>query len=339
MKNICTLIFLIVVGSGIYANPIPLPTIEISELYFDDSGNWKLELGYYDVDQNEFTLDSIFLYSSSGTVKLPAYEYTGSTGVLVITKDSLDTDFIIKRYADTIKVVSYSMEMPYEDMLIFGNIPGAQISYPRQGQSISKYYFYISKDKSPTIGVPNDSLGMCGTLKGVVYDQYSDPVQSRILVLDNNFKTTENGEYRARVYSKPSYFNVIWYRISEYNYHSIPIDQISYVMEPDSTVELDLYLLDSLIAGTRDPEDEIPVRIFPNPVSVNEKLTVITDLPVMTSDVWIEMIDIQGKLIRKERIQGRSTLVPLPAAEGMFIVSVRLDNQVIYSGRILVRND
>ena len=59
----------------------------------------------------------------------------------------------------------------------------------------------------------------------------------------------------------------------------------------------------------------------------------------MTSDVWIEMIDIQGKLIRKERIQGRSTLVPLPAAEGMFIVSVRLDNQVIYSGRILVRND
>ena len=31
------------------ANPIPVPTIEISELYFDASGEWTLELGYYGV--------------------------------------------------------------------------------------------------------------------------------------------------------------------------------------------------------------------------------------------------------------------------------------------------
>ena len=212
MKKIFILSVLLIGGFTIKANPIALPTIEISELYFDASDHWTIELGYDHVNQAELTIDSIFLYSTTDKIKLPLYEFPGSAGVFVITADSLDSEFQINRFADTIKVISYSMGHPFEDVLIFGNLPGASINYPGQGQSICKYGMYYIKDNSPTIGQSNDTIGMCGTVKGIIYDKYSEPVKNKTFRLDNYFITSENGEYSARVYSKPSTFNGIYYK-------------------------------------------------------------------------------------------------------------------------------
>ena len=337
MKKIYVLFFLLTVGLTINANPIALPTIEISELYFDESDNWKLELGYYEVNQNDLTIDSIFLYSTTDTIKIPTYEFISTTGVFVITADSLDSEFHIKRFADTIKVLSYSMEQPFEDVLIFGNLPGATINYPRQGQSISKYWMYYTKDNSPTIGLSNDTIGTCGTVKGIIYDKYSEPVDAKTFRLDNYFETSENGEYSARVYSKPSTFNRIDYKTGQYSTQSISITEISYIMEPDSVIEIDIYLLDTLATGINDINvSNTPISIYPNPISKNGELKVNIDLPIITSDIYIEIIDLNGKIIKKKKINQNSSSIIAPDKSGFYIVRTILDSEIILSNRIIV---
>jgi hypothetical protein len=337
MKKIYVLFFLLTVGLTINANPIALPTIEISELYFDESDNWKLELGYYEVNQNDLTIDSIFLYSTTDTIKIPTYEFISTTGVFVITADSLDSEFRIKRFADTIKVLSYSMEQPFEDVLIFGNLPGATINYPRQGQSISKYWMYYTKDNSPTIGLSNDTIGTCGTVKGIIYDKYSEPVDAKTFRLDNYFETSENGEYSARVYSKPSTFNRIDYKTGQYSTQSISITEISYIMEPDSVIEIDIYLLDTLATGINDINvSNTPISIYPNPISKNGELKVNIDLPIITSDIYIEIIDLNGKIIKKKKINQNSSSIIAPDKSGFYIVRTILDSEIILSNRIIV---
>lgn len=323
----------------INANPIVLPTIEISELYFDESDNWKLELGYYGVNQEGFPIDSVFLYSTTDTIKLPTYEFLQSTGVFVITADSLDFEFIINRYADTIKVVTYVIGELFEDSLIFGNIAGASINYPRQGQSISKYWMYYTKDNSPTIGMLNDTTGMCGTVKGVIYDKYSESVNSRTFGLDNYFETSENGEYSARVYSKPSTFSLIYYKTGQYSTQSISITEISYIMEPDSVIEMDIYLLDILTTGINNVNiANTPISVYPNPISKGGELKINIDLPIITSDVYIEIIDLNGKLINKKKINKNSSSIIAPNKSGFYIVRTLLDSEMISSNRIIVND-
>jgi hypothetical protein len=340
MKKIFILFFLLVVGLTINANPIALPTIEISELYFDESDNWKLELGYYWVNQEGFPIDSIFIYSTTDTVKLPTYEFLGSTGVFVITLDSLDYDFIIKRYADTIKVVSFIMEEPFEDILIFGNISGASINYPRQGQSICKYSNYIVKDNSPTIGAINDTSGICGTLKGVVYDKYLEIVENRIFRLeDSYFESSTNGEYTVKVFSKPSVFNSIMYQpgLQGGIIKFASINELSYLMEPDSVVELGIHLLDTLTTGINDINAaNTPISVYPNPISKNEELKIQIDLPIITSDIYVEIIDLNGKIIKKKKISRSSISIIAPDKSGFYIVRTMLDSEIISSNRIMV---
>lgn len=337
IKKIGVLFLTLLTGLSIYANPISLPTVEISELYFDDSDNWTLELEYYDIDQNGLTIDSIFLYSSTDTIKLSLYEFIDPMGVLVITADSLNSEFHINRFADTIKIISYSMEEPIEDMLIFGNLPGASINYPRQGQSISKYLMHYTKDNSPTIGLSNDTLGMCGTVKGIIYDKYSEPVKNKTFRLDYYFETSESGEYSTRVYSKPSTSSRIDYKIGQYLTQSASTTEISYTMEPDSVIELDISLLDTLITGINNINiSNTAISVYPNPIQKNEKLNINIDLPINTSDIYIEIIDLNGKMIKREKISQNSSSIIAPDKSGFYIIRTMLDSEMISLNRIIV---
>lgn len=337
MKKIYFLIFSLIIGFNSYANPIALPTIGISELYFEESGDWKLELEYIEGSQNDMTIDSIFLSSIADTIELTKFGFSENNNLLVITNDSLDSDFTIARYADTLKVVSYSNGESYEDILIFGNVSGSMINYPRENQSICRYYHYFVKDKSPTIGESNDTTGIFGTLKGVVYGKNSEPVKNRTFCLYHCFETDVNGKYSVRVFSRPTVLNKIAYKIDDSPTGSASIKQLAYTMEPDSTIELDIYLTDTLATGIYYASiDEDLARIYPNPVSKNRQFNVIIDLPVLTSDIWIKMVDIEGRLIRKEQITQKNQSIHSPAKSGLYLIVIWLDNQIILSQKILV---
>ena len=100
VKKIYILFFLLTLALTINANPIPIPTIEISELCFDESGKWKLELEYFYINPDGYTFDSIFIFSSMDTAKVADFLLTGQIGQFVLTADSLTADFRINRLGD-----------------------------------------------------------------------------------------------------------------------------------------------------------------------------------------------------------------------------------------------
>lgn len=346
MKKIAFLIVVIISGLNVYANPIVEMVVEITELYFDDSDNWKLELDYYyNKHDVEITIDSVFLYSSSDSVKLPKYNFTDSTGIIVITKDSLGRDFIINRFADHLKVVYYfkmdGYSIHYSNGLVFGNQPGSYVNYPRKGQSICRIYNGIYndyvKDNSPTIGAVNDTSGVFGTLKGFIYDKNLKPIQHcRFRLGWYDFETSDNGKYSVKVLSKSYQYKYIELMSVPRSYKAIK--EFSYIMEPDSVVEMDIVLLDTLISDINDLYDENPVSIYPNPVSINGSLSVNVDLPVKTSDIWLQIVDMNGRLIRRERIRQRENVIHPSLQEGFFILNVSFEDKLIFTKKVHVKN-
>jgi hypothetical protein len=340
MKKIYAILIQLIIGLKLIANPIALPTIEISELFFDNSTNWKLELAYYRNGENALTIDSSFVYSTTDMVKLPNHLFAGYMDVLVLTEDSLDIDFHINRQGDTIKVVSYCMGQLFEDVLIFGNCHGACINSSREGQSISKYWIYFVKDNSPSIGTSNDTTGMCGTIKGIIYDKYLTPVSQKKFRIDYQFETSENGEYSTRVFSKPTTLNRFDQVIGQYTTKSVSITEMGYVMEPDSVIVMDIYLLDTLSSGFNEMTiNNIPIKIYPNPASDKGNLTVEIDLPIKTSNVFIEICGMDGKLIAKEKVTSTKSQINTSDLKGTCILNVLFDSQVISSNKILIVNE
>jgi hypothetical protein len=318
------------------ANPIPLPMIEISELYFDEFDNWKLELSQS--HSSEYPFDHIVLYSSLDTAIIPV-KFLTNNDPLVLTPDSLTTNFRINRLGDTIKVVSYVYGGALEDVLIFGNVSGASISFPKPGQSISKYGYDYVKDKSPSIGLYNDTTGMCGTMSGYIFDRFSKPVSNREIYLDFFWtKTNHDGSYRTRVLSKPTRFNRLNYMSGPpYVQRTTGVEAVEYVMEPDSSIEVSIYLLDSLYTGINKLAlENAPIYIYPNPVQINGQLNIKIDLPIITSEISIEIIDLKGEMIKKKIMNQNSSSIIAPDKSGFYIVRTMLDSEVISSNKIFV---
>jgi len=83
----------------------------------------------------------------------------------------------------------------------------------------------------------------------------------------------------------------------------------------------------------------MPVKIYPNPIKAMDKLMVEIDLPVITSNIWIDITSVDGKLINKEKITNTKSLIDMPDSNGYYILRVLLDKQIISSNRILVINE
>lgn len=349
MKKIWALLFSIIIGLCANANPVMVKPFEISELYFDEQDNWILEISYDFADFFGITFDSAYLSSSTHSVKLPWYEFEEGVGVFVLTADSIDTEFHIGRYADTLTLTSYTDEGQFMDWLIFGDIPNAHIGFPRGGQSLAHIYIYsesenaslgvFSRDNSPTIGLPNDTLGMCGTLKGIIYDKDMNPVKNRTFELDFVFKTNASGEYSVRVLSKPTTSSTIFYEVEQSFFHYAYTEKYAYTMEPDSTVELNIYLLDSLMSVPGNTGILYnPISVYPNPVTKNGKLMIDVDLPVNTSDIYVEIIDLKGAIVRKKKINQSESSITAPSISGVYIVRTMLDSKTISSHKIIVND-
>jgi hypothetical protein len=344
MKYVLSLIFCMLIGSGLFANPMVTSTVEISELHFDSSGKWVLELVYYQYNPPNIPIDSIFLLSTKDSVKLQGFILEGNIGVIVLRNDSLDSDFEINHYGDKLIVRFYIMGTGFEDILVFGNYDGAVINYPRSGQSICKFSYHFMKDSSPTIGELNDTTGIYGTLSGIVYDISLNPVSVSKFGFDNQFETSESGNYQTRVYSKPFEFNRVYYFYNSASYpHSIsvmPIDPISFVMEPDSIVVRDIYLQDTLPVYINNiVKNDFPLKLFPNPVSKSGKLYYEIELPLKTTNCRLELITIDGKVLLAKKVTEQEGELLLFDNRGIVFVNLWMDNELLISSRVIVLNE
>jgi hypothetical protein len=342
MKIIYPILILWTFTLKIFANPVISTYISFSELYFDHSGNWELELEYFGFKE----LDSVFLVSTTDSIKLSKEIFPPYCdllyGLKILTRDLVDTNFNINRQGDRIKLIQYSSVGVITDYIIFGNYPGASIGSPREGQSICRYRDLNVIDKSPTIGNSNDTLGIKGTLKGTIYGKYSNLVAHEHFYHNwiDEFETSGDGKYSIRTYARPVILKYIVYH-KDNHHQTVPIEEISYDLEPDSVIERNIHLLDELMIW--DSDDQIlnttPFKLYPNPVAASEKLLLEIDLPVKTSDIWIEITGLDGKLIRKEKVRDMETWIDTPDVQGIFILNVLLEQKIIASGKIVITSE
>lgn len=345
-KNLLT-IFTFLSISFLSANPLVAPGVALSELKFNDNGKWIMELQYFYTSSN-ILIDSIWIKSNSGIAKLKHFQIVGESGILLVENDSLNSSLNINSTCDSIQIIySFYGNKQINDPVTYGYANGLMKS-PRAGQSIAAtrvgYSSTYSLDKSPTIGAINDTIGMCGTIKGHIYDK-NNQLLTRTGVgfsgLAQDFSSNSDGTYSARIFSSNNHIKLLWNYILPYTgrYQSVNVSPIDVSIEPDTVITVDIHLLSSVVDGIDEVKmnEESLVRIFPNPIkglSFNYKILI----PVKSSNSYIQVTDITGKTILQFPLTENIGKINLPqqTVNGTYAVCLYVNNKNYSTSKILI---
>lgn len=350
MKKIIVLSLIMLAAKLINANPIILPGLVLSELKFNENNNWVIELYYFDVNEGMW-IDSIWIKSDSGIAKLKRVEIHENHGLLLVENDSLDSNLTINPVNDNVQIqYSFNGSGPFSvDLLSYGNDNGMTKS-PKINQSIAAtdidYECSYSLDNSPTIGAYNDTIGMCGTIQGHIYDKNNQLITRSDIGFGYNgianvFTPNSDGSYAARIFSRNNHIKWLGYCKIPLTggFISVPIQPLDISIVPDTVVDVDIYLTDSFFAGLDAPtaSEESLIRIFPNPIkelSFNYEI----EIPVKSSNSYIAVTDMAGKTILKSDVTEYKGIINLPEqiANGNYVVSLYVNNKNYSNTKILI---
>jgi len=330
-----------------FSNPIELPYIHVLELYFEE-GEWTLELAYFEANEEYIPIVEIYIQSQSGEVELLNFEIVGESGlILVQDDDNLSGPQFINPEGDIITITWGIDEGGYilyqEYVMPFGDYPNSTVTKPDPGQSIALIQSKYSKDNSPTIGQYNDTTGTMGTLQGKVFDMYLQPVAEEtfcFLFYPNcYFTTTNNGKFSVRVLSNIFNRNEIKHQITP-SLHEWLLTEIHYIMEPDSVINYDIYLLDSLTVGITEPSvsDKGIFRFYPNPVSRQLSINYEVNLPGNKQELLIEIKSTSAVQVYTCAVSSGKGIIKLPEQipSGIYFVNLLSRQKVLSTSRLVI---
>jgi hypothetical protein len=332
------------------ANPLPSPWIEISELQFRADGSWILEIAVSPV--NGYPIEAIWIKSNSGESKLKHFEDDGSYKLLVVENDDLTTPLTINPIQDNVNVGLGTEEVggEYFVTLTYG-YPSSKgysnVRTPKTGQSIAAIGALYSITKSPTIGFANDTTGMMGTIKGVIYDKNGLPLPNmsdRGLIFDRDgyffYTQSDDGSYSTRYYSRDN--EEVWRLRYRYEnvYRSVDITPINFSMQPDSVVIRDIYLTGDIYVGINEINSnmESVLKIYPQPVK-QQSLNYEISIPVKSSETYLIFRNMDGQEIYRFSVTENKGVITLPEniKNGSYIVQLISNRKNYATAKIIVQ--
>jgi hypothetical protein len=371
MKKIILLsIFLINLKIIIFANPIDgTPITKFSELVFDNNNNWEIELLFpfgYSTD-----IDSIVLKVSDVESKLNV-TYSYGTMLGLITSDSLVAPLILNRNGDKIEIYTYSSYYGSQvrvDQVEFGDYPEATVGTPINGYSIIRNTWgYLGNDiiidcltKSPSLGVPNDTTGLCGILKGKIYDSDNNlvtklkifPTAPCYFVLESPISIDSSGNYATNIF--PTIYHP-GYLIVRLAYFGGWIDT-EYIntfdlkdIHPDTVVIQDIYLKsnDYVVTSVKEirlpDSDNLQLLNYPNPFNSTTNFIVKIPNTIKGKSSNISIFDVNGQLIRTIPIINSNNIIQwdgrdsngVTMSSGIYYYRLNIDNRVVGSGSMIL---
>jgi len=358
MKKTLLIIFALACFTISKANPLPSPppSIILSELAFDNNGKWIIELLYVDQHNgsSQYPVDSVFITSSTGKSKLKGFKSGGYTRLIMVRNDSLFSNLNINPLGDSIQVSYYiHSNSNFSGKIIYGNFVNSKLFCPASGQSIalinygaylysySPYQVYTySIDKSSTLGAANDSTGMCGTIKGKIYDSNDQILLNSTLKFfgDGFFDITPHvdGSFSTRIYSYNNHITKLYYYEGQ-NRFIVDIVPIDVSIRPDTVVTADIHI--QKVTAIKDiKNDPVSVfQIFPNPIkdlSFNYQVSI----PVKSSNSYLELISISGQKIAQYPVSDDNGKINLPATvkNGTYTVRLFVNNENYGTSKILI---
>jgi len=354
-RNLILGLFLLVIHFS-NANPLVPPNcFVLSELSFDSEGKWEIELNFLDDSFYYWGTGDIYISSNSGWTNLKSLNLNSikEKMILRINNDSLQSNLSINPLGDCVSI-GYSSAYSLTPPLTFGNLVTATVRTPRFGESIALYgfdYHYdfdfdYSIDKSPSIGYENDSTGMCGTIRGKIYDPYNLLPANAWLAGNGiiDFKPEVNGNYSARITSSKHSIDKLYYFQSRSEISTGYYVKISPVVvtttEPDTVVNIDLQIYDivSSFKSIKSNQENI-FKIAPNPIkesSFNYEIAI----PVKSSNSYIELFNMSGQMVERHYVtesKGKINLKQKLTA-GNYTVRLFVNNKNYSNSKIIVTN-
>jgi len=349
-KNKMKRLFLLIVLLNIaFANPVMIPEGQINEFMFDQNGNWWLEIILV-ADPSDYSekYDSILVASSSGISKINSI-IKDNQAIIVVSVDSLDYPVQINQNGDCVKVLTYArdFESVSVDSVVFGDYSNSMFPTLQIGYSITNIGGFC-KDKTPTIGFYNDTSGVCGTMRGFLYDKNGLPVTegSYQLVREIPIVPDSNGYYQARVINGHSIYKNLWKVIQPGNLHSIRIDTLEYTIEIDSIIYRDIYLQQDYTGIDKKSEIlrnyKIEVKNYPNPFNNQTTFEISVPTDVTLKNAFIYIYNISGQRIKSIPLglsyyaqwDGSNDFSMIQSA-GIYFYKLVADAQYYTSGSIL----
>jgi len=331
-----------------WANVFVPPGAQISELLWDENGDWQLEISYYNFDVGYYPLDSVVISTSNYRflLTLPITE-PFQPGIFVINKQHCADSFDIQPNSDSIFIKTYCVDeyfySPDEHSLIFGDFPNSTIAKPNTGSSIAlveglNRWFVI--DASPTLGAINTLEGCGSSIKGTIFDSNQKTINVPFsFVLDFEFRSNDVGIYSTYLINGYHKFSKIGYDVYGWDYFEwFTIEPIEITIEPDLVYEnLDIHITDPNFLGIHKEPENHPLKIYPNPAY--QKLNIEMVLPLEGQNIEILVLDMSGKEVARF-VKPFAKNMELEWNEhfpgGIYLFEFRTDNTLIQTEHVLI---
>jgi hypothetical protein len=337
------------------ANPVYMPSIFLESLSFDADGRWTISLFIQD------TPDSVMIASSSGRAfyKGPVSEKW------TVTTDSLSDDVLIDPQGDSVTIISYFMSWEnaqdsLTETIIFGDYPGSVVPKPNQGEYIARILPFIMGTDYHCLGTPGSFAGI---LHGKIFDKENNPVQSgsfslspfpvytwcpEEVVSTDGFDVQGDGSFTIWMWAIKYAINTI--SICRYELDPIcagkiywttgtlQIDSLQFDMHPDSSVEMNIHLLEDIsgIRGEKRSPDNV-LNIYPNP-AFHGCFHYEIGIPVKSGKCCFVLFDSQGRSVWTNPVPGNAGDIDLPSgiSGGIYFLQVRMNERSLASTPVIV---
>ncbi len=339
------LIMVVITPIIIKANPIMIGA-SISELYFDESGDWTIEIdNKYNV-VNYLEHFEIECKSGSATI-----EYFDSADFIVIKNINLSNSISISKDSDLIKLYSYIGGDYIIDSIAIGKYPGSYLHNIKNGQSVARLYEYGSffKDKTPTIGFENDLNGAVnGKIYGHFYDFNDVLIMNKYFFINEGYCTpilqeqgypgdieiNNEGFYCAEITSRS--YEIYELRIYDNSSNSILMhfNQISFDLNENDSINIDFRR--NLTSVEEVVKNKILLSNYPNPARDHTYLILDLNGLKLTS-MLITVYSTNGEIIKSFKpvssvfLWNCSELV-----QGTYIYTLSIDNNIVGANRLQI---
>ncbi len=327
------------------ANPIWLG-VNISEIFFNESGEWTLEIDNVNIASVEY-IDSLIIECNSGSAKITNFD---TTDYIVITNENLANSISFNKNADCIKLYSYSHGEYKVDSIRIGDISESYLKNIENGQSIARLNGYgpFYKDNSPTIGLANDLNGSKGKIYGYFYDTEGAPITNKYFFINEgnctpilqeqgfagDIEIDETGFYCAEITSRSYSISKREIYESSTNHELMQFQTVNFELNEDDSTNINFTQILTSINSVN--QVNILLSSYPNPAT-NFIYFITSTKNKLNTPLKISVYNSVGKIIdtfnlTSEPYQWNCNNLP----QGTYIYTLSSENKIIGTNKFQI---
>jgi hypothetical protein len=249
---------------------------------------------------------------------------------------------------DCIKIYSYTpiSGSGFVDSVAFGNFPGSNITKIPSGYSLCRLgYSLFCKDKSPTMGLPNDTVGTCGILQGHIVDKNNRSVTKGQFRFDDTLALDGSGNYTTKIFARKVKWDKIEMFIAPFTSKYEYIDTLSMDIDPDTVITKDIRFTDYIVNVRRDysaPSGDYEVRNYPNPFNSSTTFKIKIPGGDKINGGSLHIVTVKGEEVAVLPLANSSTVAwdgknsrGVTVSSGVYYYRLILDNSIHANGSMI----